>query len=420
MKSKKYIFVIPSICNIGGAQLYLVEKIRYLLEKGWDVDVIYARKDIILVKELEKFADNCYPFLDYSTMYFRKGFVMKKVKEIANKLNGDKCDTVVIESCTVSISTWCELIAKELGCKHINYAFEELFEMSKSQLKFAYFKHCRHELAGIRKESVPLMFKGSDYDIKNPEYYIACGAFSIDNVPDDRVELLKKYDVVIGSFGRLNKGFVWDAVKEIHKYMVSHSGRKYALLLIGDTKDIGFKNKICELFTNIADVIITGEVFPASLDLVNEVDAFVSSSGAATSTASRGIPTIAISPETFLPNGILNYTTKYNIMAPSPSEKTTSELLEDIIDNHYCETHPDLGMYDKYFESRHNKNWQEFDRQMSIAMDDSHPQRYYDVFQIQLEGKRKYVSYFSKIFGYNAFAKAISIAQKYHGTLIRG
>lgn len=420
MKSKEYIFVIPSICNIGGAQLYLVEKIRYLKEKGWSVDVIYARKDIILVKELETFENNCYPFLDYSTMYFRKGFVKKMVKEIAKRYKINKGNTVIIESCTVSISTWCELIAQELGCKHINFAFEELFEMSKSQLEFAYFKHCRHELAGIRKESVPLMFKGSDYDIKNPEYYLAYGASSIDKVPDDRTELLKKYDVVIGSFGRLNKGFVWEAMKEIHKYMAAHSGRRYALLLIGDTKDVGFKNNIYKLFDNIADVIITGEVFPASLDMVKEVDAFVSSSGAAASTAILGIPTIAISPETFLPNGILNYTTQYNIMAPSPSEKSTSELLEDIIDNHYCETHPNLGMYDRYFELKHNQVWLEFDRQMTIAMDETHPQSYYDVFQIQLEGKRKYASYISKIFGFKAFAKVIALAQKYYGTLIRG
>ena len=68
---KRYIFIIPSICNIGGAQLYLVNKMHYLKEKGWDVNVIYARKDIILIKELTQFEANSYPYLDYSIMYYR-------------------------------------------------------------------------------------------------------------------------------------------------------------------------------------------------------------------------------------------------------------------------------------------------------------------------------------------------------------
>lgn len=417
---KNYIFVIPSICNIGGAQLYLVNKIHYLREKGWCVDVIYARKDKILVKELKQFEKNCYPYLNFSTMYYRQNFVKKKVAQIVQKLKSDTFDYVVVESCTVSISTWSELIAQGLGGKHINFAFEELFEISQSQLKFEYFKHVRHELGGIRPESVPLMFKNSKYIIEKPEYYTACFAFPIANFPDDKTDVLKKYDVVIGSYGRLNKGFVWDAMKEIFKYMSTHIGKKYALLLIGDTQDVGFKNRIISLFDKVADVIITGEIFPTSLNMIKEVDVFVSSAGAATSTAACGIPTIAISPETFLPNGILNYTTKYNILSPKPSDKSTSELLEDIIDKKFCELHENLGMYDNFFEKRHTRQWQEFDRQINIAMDNSHPQEYYDVFQIQLEGKRKYASYFSKVFGYKTFAKAIALVQRYYGTLIRG
>lgn len=417
---KRYIFFIPSICNIGGAQLYLAEKMMYLQENEWDIDVIYARKDRILIKDLEVFSPNCFPFLDYSIMYFNKSFAEDGINKILKRLDVKPSEKVIIESCTVSISSWGERIAERINSKHICFAFEELFEMSNSQLKFAYFKHLRKELAGIRPESVPLMFKNSKYKIDNPQHYIAHALSPIGNVPDDKVDYLKSYDIVIGSFGRLDKGFVWDALLEIQKYIMSHSGRKYALLLIGDTKDRRFKRKIYKLFNDIAEVIITGEVCPASLELVKKVNVFISSAGAATATASHGIPTIAVSPETFLPNGILDYTTKYNILAPNPSDKTISQLIEDIIDNKICEKLPRLGLYENYFENRHNRNWKEFDRQISIAEDSTYPQEYYNVYKISLDGKRKIAGIYCKLFGFKIFSKTIAIIRKYYGTIIKG
>ena len=417
---KNYVFIIPSICNIGGAQLYLVEKLHYLQEKGWHVDVIYARRDVLLIKELEKYIDNCFPILDYSIMYNRQGTVRKYAKVIADLISKEQYEEIVIESCTVSISTWGEIVARELSCKHICFAFEELFEMSRSQLEFAYFKHQRHELAGIRPQSVPLMFKDSKYIIDNPEHYIACSMSSIGEAENPYGDSLDKYDVVLGSFGRLDKGFVWDALLQMHEYFTKHEGKKYAVLLIGDTKDTKFKNKIYALFENLADVFITGEVCPAPLSLVKQVDVFVSSAGAATATATHGIPTIAISPETFKPNGILDYTTKYNIMAPKPSDKSTSELIEDIIDNQYCHAHSPMGIFKDYYKNKHDNNWREFDRQMKIAQDYRAPKEYYDVFKISLEGKRKWAGYYCKIFGFTIFAKSIAIAKKLFGTLIKG
>lgn len=420
MKRNRYIFLIPSICNIGGAQLYLAEKIRYLKEKDWMIDVIYARKDVIRIKELEEYSVNCFSFLDYSIMYFRKSYAEKRINKIISSLHTGQDENIVLESCTVSISTWGERIAEKLKCKHICFAFEELFEMSKTQLKFTYFKYLRHELAGIRPESVPLMFKDTKYTIQKPEYYTAYGLSPIENIKDERIELLNDYDIVIGSFGRLDKGFVWDALLEIKKYFISHTGRKYAVLLIGDTKDLIFKNKIYKLFNEIADVIITGELCPVSLELIKKVNVFVSSAGASVLTAAYGIPTIAISPETFLPNGILDYTTKDCLMSKNPSDKSTSELIEDIIDYQICKKLPSLGIYENFYEGRRSRAWKEFDRQMNIALDSTYHKEYYNVYQISLDGKRYIGGLYCKSFGFKIFSKTIKFIKKYYGTIIKG
>ncbi len=416
----KYIFVIPSICNIGGAQLYLVNKINYLEENGWDVDVIYARKDICRIKQLEKYIHNCFPYINYSTMYYRQSYVESKVNNICRKLAVSPEEEVILESCTVSISTWAEIIASKLGAKHICFAFEELFEMSRSQLDFAYYKHIRHELAGISDYAVPLMFKNSKYVIQSPEVYGARPLPSIGDVEHSLTSQLTSYDIVIGSFGRLDKGFVWTALEEMKQYYERRSKGKYAVLLIGDTKDNLFKKKIYALFEGLADVYITGEIWPVSRELVKCVNVFVSTSGAASSTAIEGVPTIAINPETFKPNGILDYTTSCTLNDPHPDHRLINELLEDIIDKNYCKFHQSKGLYVDFYKKKRLENWAEFDRQMTIAQDYRAPKEYYDVFKISLEGKRKYASYISKIFGFKAFVKVIAFAQKYYGTLIRG
>lgn len=418
-KEKKYIFLIPSICNIGGAILYLLNKVNYLRSKGWTVDVFYARKDVVLVKDLKEFSENCYPCLNYSIMYYRKKFANKIADEIAIKI-GKANGLTVIESCTISLSTWGELIASKNGCKHICFAFEEMFELSYSQQKFVFYKHSRHELAGIRKESVTLMLKGSGLEVDNPESYLALTIPTVMDCPNPYKKELENYDILIGSLGRLDKAFVLPALIEISKYIDTHHNKKIAVVLIGDTKDLKYKRRIIELFKNKAKLIITGEIWPVPRELIKEIDVFVSSAGSATTTVKENRPTIAMSPLTLKPNGILDYTTQNSIFEPEPTNLTVSQLLYEIIDNHYCENHESLNCFSNYWSKFNVLCEQEFSRQVSIAGDHNAPKDYYDVFKIRNAGKRKWVSLYGKLVGTNVFLYTINFLKKHIGTLIKG
>lgn len=414
-----YIFLFSAIGNIGGAQLYLVNKIHYLRERGWNVDVYYGRRGPLLIEELKEFEANYYACLRFSTCYYRDSYVLSQAKHIAERIKNKSGDgQTVIESCTACHGLWGELIAKELNCKHICFSFEELFDLSKSQQDFVYYKYKKHEIAGIRKQSVDMMLKGSGHIIDNPEYYIAYPVPTIGDVPMHISINKDNYDKIIGSLGRLDKGFVWTALTEIRDYIDKHREKKYAIVLIGDTKDNHFKQSIYDLFKGVADLFVTGEVWPVSRDLVKLIDVFVSSSGSATTTAKEFRPTIAISPSTFKPNGILDYTTKNAIFSPEPDKKTIAELIEDILDNDFCKNNPRLGMYENYWENYQETCKKEFERQEEIALETVTD--YYDIFKIRKTGKRGIVALYGKLVGSTLFETTIDFLQNNIGTLIKG
>ena len=337
----------------------------------------------------------------YSSLYYRDSFCDYYSSEIANTIKSktELGDLIIIESSTASLCTWCELIASKLRCKHICFDFEEVFPLSESQIDFAYFKHLRHELAGIVPESVPLMFRNSKYKIDKPEYYSAMPELAIQDVPNKFNYELSKYDVVIGSFGRLEKEIVWPSLLGMKEYIELHPEKKVAVVLIGDTRNSEYKNRINGLFTGIADLFITGEVWPVPLSLVKRINVFISSAGSAVGTAIFDIPTIVMSPEKMGPLGILNYTT-YDVVLPSKDyECCLLDLLKDILDFDFCNNHESLHMYDNYFSEKKSNDYKEFARQERIALE-KRPIEYFDVFKLKTFGGRFIASLFGKIFGH--------------------
>lgn len=417
-----YIFIMPSICNIGGAQLYLVNKLDYLRKHNWNVLVLYSRKDVILIKELEVFEEFRFEELQYSTCYYRKSHIAKTVAAVSKCIRNHVTDGfTVIESSTVSNAMWAELLASELKCKHICFDFEEVFTyLSNDQLKFLEFKFRREELYGISKKSVPLMFNNFITISENADYsYDARPMPPIQNCDSKYVGELKKYDTVIGSFGRLDKEFVFPTLLVIKEYVLKHTDMNFCVLLIGGTKDKRYKKRIYNEFRNVCDVIITGEMFPVSRALIREVDLFISSSGSAIATAREGVPTITVVPKSIKSTGILNYTTKDFLYSATEQYYDILDLIYLVIDDSYCLKHSDLGLYDNW-EVEYNKLSEVvFEKQLIIAKKTNNS-NYYNVTKIKRTGSRGLIAVFAQIIGAKAFHFTLKIARKFKGTLVKG
>lgn len=52
---KKYIIFTPNISYIGGAQLYVRNKCRYVEKKGWNPIIIAGNANNIMIKDLKKY-----------------------------------------------------------------------------------------------------------------------------------------------------------------------------------------------------------------------------------------------------------------------------------------------------------------------------------------------------------------------------
>ena len=57
---KKYIIITPTINNMGGAQMYVRNKVLYCREEGWETLVIAGQGDNILIPELMEFKNSFY------------------------------------------------------------------------------------------------------------------------------------------------------------------------------------------------------------------------------------------------------------------------------------------------------------------------------------------------------------------------
>ena len=69
---KTYIILNHGLCNIGGGQLYVNSKKKYMEEIGWRVLVFSYMKGEIVVDDLKQYKKLIFPELNFYPSYFFK------------------------------------------------------------------------------------------------------------------------------------------------------------------------------------------------------------------------------------------------------------------------------------------------------------------------------------------------------------
>lgn len=332
-----YIFLTPTILNVGGAQMYIRNKVLFLKERGYCVYVFSAAKGIeVIFPELKEFNRYFIPELRYNCSEYPR----KKVERICNKiqrecgLDGEK--EIIVESTCLEESTWGEFLSMQVGAKHIVYTLQETNDISnKSIADFLYFKYGRKELAGIQEKSLKQMFIPY-YEIED-SYYLGAGAGSAeDDVDHSLIEKLKEsnYDVIIGSLGRLDKPFVDSGIEGVVKYCYLHTEKRVCLLLLGGAEK-EYLDHIKERVKGIKniEVVISGYLYPVPTRLLTLCDAFFAAAGSAEVCKRSGVPTVTFDCNDLQAIGVYGRTTNSNIYREkNEPPKDFALLLEDIID----------------------------------------------------------------------------------------
>lgn len=332
---KKYIILTPSITNMGGSEMFTYNKYKYLSSHGWDVNVFYFNQSgDILLRELERFKDNCIPDLIYSISYFSR----KGQEKILNRLSDGvtQADEVVVESHLYSLSLWGELLAKKIKAKSIMNCMEEnIGQISEEEVNFVEYKMRRYEILNATPKSMHRYYgkyyQDSYLDYTHTYMRALCSnvvTHSIDynlTVPDSDYNIL--------SIGRLDKPYVIPTFMEVSKFVQQHPEKRFNLLFIGGDPKGDADSRIKGLFSNANNVtlLFLGYMFPVPANIIDINDVSIASSNSVLVSNNEGIPTIVIETQDYLPIGIYGRTTENKFSRDNEPPVSVVELLEDIL-----------------------------------------------------------------------------------------
>lgn len=380
----KYILMSMGISGMGGGQMYLRNKLLYMEQKGWKVDIYSGLPGKVVIPELMKYSLNINPVLTSAPFVYSNGFVDSYVDKIIKNCCISSNDIVIIESTTAHMSYWGEIIAKRCNGRHICYLLDERndYLVYKRYLPFFYYKLQRNELAGINSKSLMYLFRGyKNCCIDGGPFLPALCQNVVEDIEIPKRLKLPIADYTIGSIGRLEKPYIPYLIREIVKYVNRHQKKQYNLLLIGGTNDNKRILEIKKGTENIKNlnVIITGYMFPIPKQLILKVDLFISSAGSAGVSYGLDRPTISLDAFDCKPIGLLGYTTKHSLYRGEEKVIELSKWIENVLDKKI--------IMDLSYTPKGNNSFELFEKHSQFLKRCKNKMEYYDIMKIHPQKK---------------------------------
>lgn len=332
---KKYIILTNFIDGVGGAQIYVKNKVKFFKELGWDVNVLYYGSGTIILTDLRCFENNGIPLL----RCYPQGLSDRKINSIVDEIisNTDKNEykEIIIESHEISLALWGELAAKQLEAKHFIFLLQETFPTLPQDIyDYLDFKHKRKELVGISSKSLEMLFHGYK-EISESERYSLRAVCSniVEDVSNKIIDSIVKEDINIGSITRLEKPYVIPMINEIICFADYNKDKTIQLVIVGSSVSGEIEKLIYNRAKNIPNlkVLITGYMYPVPRSLFKIIDIFIGVSGSAQATAAEGALTLTLDVRDSKPIGLLGYDTNNNIFRDSQNTESISTVLQRVL-----------------------------------------------------------------------------------------
>lgn len=331
---KTYVFMFGIADIVAGGPIYDCNKIRYLKEIGWTVNVLPTNSGNIFIEPLKEYSNQSFSFIETSPFVFSKEELEEKLTLLASNVNVS--EEIVIETGTDYTALWGELLAKKLNAKHIIIFLDEKnSNVNKHTAKFYKFKYDRNELASISMKSLKHIFENY-FELPNPDRHVLSAICSntVANIESDIIKKIPKGDYVIGSIGRLDKPFVSEIIEGICDFANEFKDKKISVCLFGGADEAvicNIKNKL-QSVSNI-EYYISGYIWPIPKEVFENVDIFISAAGSARASANQNVPTIRMSVIDYQPEGILyNLDTWESIVLNKNSPSVCDYLRAVLID----------------------------------------------------------------------------------------
>ena len=364
---RTYVFITTQITGICGAAQYIYNKSGYLKKRGWRVLVFSSKRGEIIINGFSEYEKYIYPILRNSPDLYRKREVFHTVDAIAAEIGDCQGDPCVIETESVIRAAWAEMIAQKLQCRHFVFPLQEQHDYTPEMRAFLRFKYDRHELAGIADQSVNQMLTDDTAERRTDTKIRAFCTNVIADCPDTVfANLDPEADFTLCSIGRLSKPYVLPLLDAVKDFILSCRDKSFNLILIGGEGSKERIDAIQAMFRELPQVklVLTGNMYPISRYLVDRVDAFVSTAGAASATYRYGRPTVLIHPLNGKACGIpgLDFVFRQKSMYEEEQAFTVQNCLKRILLDQVTIDYPFA-----FDETYQREMEEEFARQLSLA-----------------------------------------------------
>lgn len=373
---KLYIFLTNTLGGYTGGPSYVRNKKIWLQEHGWEViafDSTGHSNVPIQFIELLKYNDNRIEELFYHPSWFNKKTRKNVVRRILDKIKVDFTD-IVIESNTVILAEWGEIVSKTINAKHLIYLIEENVRITNiNTFKFLLHKYKYQELFSISAKAFQALW-GNYMIIENPEinYWNAMSIIKPIDIAVKELDNVNHADYTITYFGRY-KNFVPNIIEQVCIFANNYNNKTINFILFGiSTLSEVLINRIKNV-TNIRLYLFSGK-FPIPKRIFEISDVIVATAGCASIAVGENVKTVSYNVETNLPIGVMKYTTVRSSFSDPlipDTDKALNEILVDILIN---------KIYDKASSLELPERQHDYHYQMSFV--NNHKNYYNEVLEI--------------------------------------
>ena len=341
---KTYLFLTNSLGGYTGGPSYVRNKKIWLEHNGWNVvafDSTGGTNKSIDYVELLPYEKNRIKELYFHPSFFCTRIRKKVLHRVISELP-QKREMVVIESNTMILAEWGELLSKALNAKHLIYLIGENEVINDDDTyEFLFYKYKHDELFSISPKAAQILF--SKY-FKLPDadkrYWNAMSYIAPMETPFKGLEEIPPADLTICHFGRL-KNYVPYVIQELNIFAQKYKDKNINIVFFG-TASVGTTLSSVLSANDNLHVYYFDSTFPIPKMLFRKVDVVIATAGCARISYLEGTKTISMNVVTNRPLGVLGYTTSQISFSKNIStrgEKRLCVILEDVlISNKYAGT----------------------------------------------------------------------------------
>lgn len=365
----------------------------------------------MIIEELKRFESDRNRFIRFPPSFYSESLVDSHIDRLCRRFEEHNSQEIVVESHSIELALWGEMIAEHLHGKHIIYVIQEEFNGRTTRNMYAFldFKHKRRELAGITGRSLEILFKNYKELKPDESYYLKAACTNVvEDVENSIIDSIRRSDIMIGSIGRLEKGYVRALTKNSIAFANSNPTRRVSLVLVGGTRDEKVARELRKITSPCSnlDLIITGFMYPIPRKLFSLVDIFVSGAGSARVSAAEGVLTMTVDVNTGKPIGLLGYDTNNSIYGDKEQTKSIAQMLQDVL--------IEKEMHKKKIPMKYEQTIPDFRQRYAEHMDfierSEQEKEYYPVDKIKLVDKRGSIKkLLFKTLGRTGYEKVVSM-----------